>query len=875
MAFSAVLDVSAYKSGTVLSKPLDHFGVIGNGRAHALACVDGAIEWLCVPAVHDTPLFRAFECGPQGGYFSVHPPGQFRQDWEAAQEYVNETNLLVTRFRTPSGEVEVTDFIPLIDSGDGPICLYRRIHGRRGHVRLEGELAPKASGTDAESRWQIHNTHACGFNLNEHSMTLLSSIPLHWHEQRTTFALQENETVWLAVHWTPVPAAALDPAKCDQLMESTRQSWREWLNTTPLALLTAGEQWRGNLSRILLTVAALFDRESGFLMSAIPRPGEGNTPSGPQRLAWSRPMSFNVHSLYEILFRTGHEDMAEQWLGWWEHNFANALIPSAGDTLSADGASLADACAPTLCAGYMEAHHTRSRLSGDIETRYWRRLLYLVDAAALNWREATAPADDPEGVPRHYTFNKLMWWVVLDRGIQLAERFGLPGHVDDWKTQRENLREDIITRGYNTATGTFTTHYDTLQIDASLAALPVLGFLSVEDPRVRRTLSAIEKDLVQDNCLRRNHAPASPSEDLAVRIDYACWYAQCLTLQGRLDQAAHGLRQLQSLGSKLGLFSTSFDNDYGRQEGNFPDLRSMADFGIAILRFIETRMRREPMAAKPKSRGFSWLFRSAGLKPPAGNETERTDQPDTTLQVSLHELRHEFYDAHYHRMEYHRIRGTRSYQRFLEAIAELQDFDPAELASDDAKRSFWLNVFNASVIHGIVELGLTHSVQDVPLFYDRVQHRIGGLQFTPMDIEHGILRGNAPLPGRRRNRFSQRDNRRLLAVSQPDPRIHFALYGGNRGSPYFDIYTAERNDPLLDQAARAFINATSNAEIARNTLALSQKLEWYRGDFPEGQGAFLQYLAGYFDDPEISPWLTEHGRRIRLVFREYDWTLNN
>lgn len=874
----------------MLKKRLNHFGVIGNGRAHALACIDGAIEWLCIPELHGPPIFGAFGSGAQGGYFSVHPPGQFGHDWDAAQEYVNETNLLVTRFRTASGEAEITDFIPLTDGDDGPHCLFRRIHGRRGHIRLESELAPNSSFENAQPSWQIYNTHACGFNHGNQGITLLSSIALHWHEQRTTFALQENETIWLALHWTPVLASALDGTKCDQLMESTRQSWREWLNTTPLAMLTAGEQSRGSLSRILLTVATLFDRRNGFLLTAIPRSNEVQHIDRETSGVGSRASSFNVHSLYEILYRCGHEDMAEQWLAWWEHHFAKTLLPwpteaSRSDDPIADhpsaptapepDESAADAYDPTLCAGYMEAHFTRSRLSGDIETHYWRRLLHLVNAAALNWREATPLADDPEGVPRHYTFNKLMWWVVLDRGIQLAERFSFPGNVDEWKTQRENLREDIIARGYDTSTGTFTSHYDTVQIDASLTALPVLGFLSVEDPRVRRTLSAIEKDLVHDNCLIKNHATPAAHDEHPVRLDYACWYAQCLTLQGRLDEAAHGLRQLQSLGSRLGLFSTTYDKAYDQLEGDFPDIRSMADYGIAIFRYIETRMRQEPMSAKPRSRSFSWLFRSAGLKPPPNDGPKDADRPDSALQVALHELRHEFYDGHYQRMEYHRIRGTRSYQRFLEAIAELQDFESTELATDDAKRGFWLNVFNASVIHGIVELGLTHSVKDVPLFYDRVQHRIGGLQFTPMDIEHGILRGNAPLPGRRRNRFSQRDNRRLLAVSQPDPRVHFALYGGNRGSPYFDVYTAERSDSLLDQAARAFINATSHADIARNTLALSQKLEWYRGDFPEGQGPFLQYLSSYFDDPEASQWLADHGRRIRLVFREYDWTLNN
>lgn len=868
----------------MVKRKLDQFGVIGNGTAVALICNDGAVGWLCTVDSQNRPLLCENRTESNYSTFSVRPPGTKDQDWECAQSYVDETNLLQTRFRTATGDAEITDFIPLAPSNDSPPYLLRRVRGTRGHIRLEAQVL----GANDSNQWCVHNAHAVGFEVDSQSLTLLNTTALHWHNHSTSFALQENETVWFALYWTPVAvdlASAdlpLNRRNCDDALEQTRSYWRQWLNTPAYGLLTAGDQWRSYLSRILLTMGAMWDDKNGRILGFLDCAGDvATSDNNPCNVASA---CSAVDSSYDLLHRSGHQDMAQRWLSWCTGRLNDDgtvtpqthSTPIIGEALTPYDNTLTGAPAPNAmrCAAQLEAQFYHSRVVGEFSAQQWRTLRPLIEWAALNWTEVAPLSRDSESVPRHYTFNKLMWWVVLDRGIQLAERHSLSGDASDWKKQRELLREDLVDRGYNRELGTFTVHYEGTHIDPTLAAIAVYGFLSVEDPRIRRTLSAIEKDYVRDNRLYNSLALNSTSDIPPIPIDCACWYTQCLALQGRTEHSAHGLRQVRSFGSKLGMFSNAYDDFFLQPVGGGPDIRAMSLFAQSIVRHADARAKQEPAAKRSKDSRFGWLFRTAGLKPPSG-ETSEQERADTALQIALRELRHEFYDPHYQRMEYHRIRGARSYQRFLESITALQSFDPTCLTNDAARRSFWLNVFNASVIHGIIELGLTHSVQDVPLFFDRIQHRVGHQEFTPMDIEHGILRGNLPLPGRRRNRFSQRDSRRALALNNRDPRIHFALYGGNRGAPYLDVYTAESGETLLAQAARAFISSTSHADFKRNTLILSQKLEWYRGDFPEGQAAFMNYLSDHFDDPETSQWLAENGRRIRLAFREYDWTLNN
>jgi hypothetical protein len=45
------------------------------------------------------------------------------------------------------------------------------------------------------------------------------------------------------------------------------------------------------------------------------------------------------------------------------------------------------------------------------------------------------------------------------------------------------------------------------------------------------------------------------------------------------------------------------------------------------------------------------------------------------------------------------------------------------------------------VIHGVIELGITDSVKEVPFFFERMTYVIGGREYALNDIEHGRRQG--------------------------------------------------------------------------------------------------------------------------------------
>lgn len=61
-----------------------------------------------------------------------------------------------------------------------------------------------------------------------------------------------------------------------------------------------------------------------------------------------------------------------------------------------------------------------------------------------------------------------------------------------------------------------------------------------------------------------------------------------------------------------------------------------------------------------------------------------------------------------------------------------------EQLTEDERKAFFLNIYNALVIHGYTQHGLP---KDKVGFYRRTSYRIGGQVYSLDDIEHGVLRG--------------------------------------------------------------------------------------------------------------------------------------
>ena len=80
-------------------------------------------------------------------------------------------------------------------------------------------------------------------------------------------------------------------------------------------------------------------------------------------------------------------------------------------------------------------------------------------------------------------YSKLMCWVALDRGLRLANKRSFPADRDRWIRVRDEIYEEIMTRGWSEARRVFVQHYDSDSLDASNLMMPLVFFLSPADPR--------------------------------------------------------------------------------------------------------------------------------------------------------------------------------------------------------------------------------------------------------------------------------------------------------------------------------------------------------------------------------------------------------
>ena len=223
-------------------------------------------------------------------------------------------------------------------------------------------------------------------------------------------------------------------------------------------------------------------------------------------------------------------------------------------------------------------------------------------------------------------------------------------------------------------------------------------------------------------------------------------------------------------------------------------------------------------------------------------------------------------------VDYAALRASADFRDVDACAARLVHVDPLRLGSRDARLAFWINVYNALVLHGIVTLGVRRTLWEVWNFFGRVSYRIGAFVLSVDEIEHGILRGN------RRRRlppvlpFRSGDPRRALVLDPVDPRIHFAINCGSRSCPPVAVYRADALEAQLDLAARGFVNEEVVLD-PRGRVECSRLLEWYGGDF-EVAGGLGPFLVRHLDDGPVRAALVA-GAPPCEVFRPYSWSVGH
>lgn len=248
---------------------------------------------------------------------------------------------------------------------------------------------------------------------------------------------------------------------------------------------------------------------------------------------------------------------------------------------------------------------------------------------------------------------------------------------------------------------------------------------------------------------------------------------------------------------------------------------------------------------------------------------------DAALTLALADLKADFLDLDSGKVRYDKMRKAESFRRY-EALANgLRSFHLDSLSERRQRLAFWINIYNAAVIHGVVRLGISRSVREIPFFFRRAAYEIGGYRFSLRDMEHGILRGNRRPPYGILTPFGRGDPRRRFVVSPLDERIHFALVCGARSCPPVGVYEADRIDLQLDLAAASFINGPEVEIVPEHRVVfLSKIFLWYRADFGSTDAGVVDTLLSFLDAGYKRDALAKYRDEFKLKYRPYNWDLN-
>jgi hypothetical protein len=189
-------------------------------------------------------------------------------------------------------------------------------------------------------------------------------------------------------------------------------------------------------------------------------------------------------------------------------------------------------------------------------------------------------------------------------------------------------------------------------------------------------------------------------------------------------------------------------------------------------------------------------------------------------------------------------------------LLRLSQASPAVKASRAGQLAFWINAYNATTIEGILQVYPTTSIRnhtakvagynlwkDLPLL-------VGGKPHSLDAMEHQILR------------------------KMGEPRIHFAIVCASIGCPRLmnEAYTPDRIEEQLALNTRDFFSRSQNFQVDKSgVMHVSSILDWFGEDFGPTQQAQFTALQQYL--PEDAQRMAVNPR-TRLVFQEYDWSLN-
>jgi GH15 family glucan-1,4-alpha-glucosidase len=229
------------------------------------------------------------------------------------------------------------------------------------------------------------------------------------------------------------------------------------------------------------------------------------------------------------------------------------------------------------------------RGASQIVKPVWDGLAKFVDAAIAHAGDPDQGIWEIRGDPEHFTASKVLCWVAMDRGTDLARVRHDPDRAEAWRKAADELKAEILDKGVDSR-GRFRQHYGNEELDASLLLIPILGFLPPDDERVRATVLAIADELTEDGLVLRYKVDSTDTGFEGKEGTFTIcsfWLVTALAMIGEIERARALCKKLLAFAGPLQLYAEEIDATTGEHLGNFPQAFTHLALIDAVGRLIE------------------------------------------------------------------------------------------------------------------------------------------------------------------------------------------------------------------------------------------------------------------------------------------------
>ncbi|WP_141845599.1 glycoside hydrolase family 15 protein [Humibacillus xanthopallidus] len=586
--------------------PIEEYAVLGDLGTAALVSRRGSIDWLCLPRFDSHACFAALLGTPEHGRWLLGPVDE---DAVSTRSYVDGSFVLETVHRTATGSVRVTDLMPIADRRADVL---RRVEGLDGTVRMVHEWVVRF-GYGATRPWVSRRAD----DREGRTDTIISAVAgpdmLVLRGQRLPrssdgrhvdeFDVAAGEVLTFSTTWFPSHEPVPAPLEVDSRIEHTLRLSQTW---------TAMSDYEGPyldaVTRSLLVLRILSHGVTGGIVAApttsLPE-DLGGVRNWDYRFCWLRDAALTL----EALLGCGYLHEVQSWRGWLlravagdpedmqilycidggrdilERELPHLPGYAASSPVRIGNGAVSQRQTDVLGEVMISLEHARSRgLKESADS--WNLQCALVDNLADHWEQPDNGLWEIRGPLRHFTHSRAMVWAAFDRAVRGVEVHGLPGPVERWRALREQVREEVLTRGFDADRNTFVQHYDTTEVDASLLTLGSIGIVDGDDPRMLGTIRAVEQDLLRDGLVLRYRTQSGvdglPGDEHPF-LACSFWLVTAYAKAGMTQEATALMDRLVGIPNDLGLLSEEYDPVGGRMIGNYPQAFShLALVGAAL-----------------------------------------------------------------------------------------------------------------------------------------------------------------------------------------------------------------------------------------------------------------------------------------------------